>query len=111
MVNDEMPVKTICVMAEPGTIAIEKGEDGHEYLGSRVIAWAIGIRQSSIGDIWPDHLFTTPVTFSNNKDIVGVVHPDGSVDYGDGEHYMSFDMCMKAQAVQIASSSAGKDET
>jgi hypothetical protein len=109
MTNYAIPVTTKIVPATPGTRAIECGDDKELFIGQQIIAWAIGIRQDDEGDIWPESIFTTPVTFSNltTEDILGVINPDGSVDYGDGVHYKSFDD-LKAQHVKDEKQMKGK---
>jgi len=83
----EIPVKTTCIPAAAGTKAIVEDDDGIEIIGPCVIAWSISVRRHKKGDIWPVEIFVDAITFNPEDNVIGVVHPDGSVDYGDGERY------------------------
>jgi len=98
MTYHEIPVATKCVPAEPGTRAIL--EDGGEWvLGQYVVAWAISIKQSDTGPIWPHNIFMTPVTFDDAyDDIAAVMHPNGMIDSVDGGHFENFDS-FKAEVI------------
>lgn len=85
----ETPVTTKCIPAAPGTKAIVKAETGEETVGPEVVAWTIGIRQNKHGDIWPTGTWVEAITFNPDANIIGVVHPDGTVDYGDGQTFAS----------------------
>ena len=95
----DTPVKTLCVPAAPGTQAIVRVGD-REDVGPWVIAWNVCIRQDKKGDTWPDETFVEAVTYFGDRmtNIVGVVHPDGTVDYGENETFPSYSAWREAQA-------------
>ena len=91
----DIPVVTKCIPATPGTKAIVPDENGNFVIGPQVVAWTIGIRQSKHGDIWPDDTWLEPVVFDQKRSIEGVVHPDGSVDFGPSLSFESVSDWMK----------------
>jgi hypothetical protein len=84
MFDYDTPVKSMCIPAANGTKAIID-ENGKHVVGPPVVAFVIGIRQGRKGaDIWPDATWVEPIMYNSHFNAVGIVHYDGSVEYGDG---------------------------